>query len=115
VCNNPADFAKDFAELDLHKSPSSSYKSFSTCLHLEQSHIDPLDHRSKIVDRRIKMYNKTISPLFAPESVFKKIGMGSSAFFHCSNKYYQRHRKAEKTGRLRIEESNYFNSVDQEE
>jgi hypothetical protein len=35
VCTNPAEFSKKFAELDLHKSPNSSYKSFSTCLHLE--------------------------------------------------------------------------------
>jgi hypothetical protein len=71
-----------------------------------------MDRREKIVDRRIKIYNKTISPLFAPESVFKKIGMGSSALFHCSAKYYQRHKKSENDGRLRLEESNYFNSVE---
>jgi hypothetical protein len=47
--------------------------------------------------------------------VFKKIGMGSSAFFHCSSKYYQRYKKSEGTGRLRIEESNYFNSYKDEE
>lgn len=99
----------------MHKSPNSRYKSFSTCINLEQSHRDELDRRVKIVNRRIKIYNKTISPLFSPESVFKKIGMGSSAFFHCSAKYYQRHLKSEKTGRLRIEESNYFNSVEEEE
>lgn len=27
-------------------------------------------------NERIKFYNKTTHPLFAPESVFKKIGMG---------------------------------------
>lgn len=27
--------------------------------------------------RRVKIYNKTIHPLFAPDSVIKKIGMGS--------------------------------------
>ena len=64
-----------------------------------------------IADRRVKIYNKTVNPLFSPESVFKKIGIGSSAFFHCSAKYYQRHLKSKMTGRLRIEESNYFTSV----
>jgi uncharacterized protein YozE (UPF0346 family) len=41
--------------------------------------------------------------------------MGSSAFFHSSSKFYQRHQASLKTGRLRIEESNYFLSVADEE
>ena len=41
--------------------------------------------------------------------------MGSSSFFHSSLAYYTRHIKSSKTGRTRIEKSNYFYSVAEEE
>lgn len=63
----------------------------------------------------MKIYNKTLHPLFACESVQKKVGMGSSAFFHSSSRFYRRHRNSYNTGRLRIEESTYLNSVEEEE
>jgi hypothetical protein len=56
-----------------------------------------------------------LHPLFAVESAPKRIGMGSAAFFHCSSRFYNRHRKSYQTGRLRVEESTYFYSVDEEE
>jgi hypothetical protein len=74
-----------------------------------------LDKRCNVVERRVKIYNKTLHPLFAAEAVHKKIGMGTKAFFHSSSKFYHRHKKSYKTGRLRIEESTYFNSVEEEE
>ena len=41
--------------------------------------------------------------------------MGSSSFFHSSLAYYTRHVKSSKTGRTRIEKSNYFYSIAEEE
>lgn len=41
--------------------------------------------------------------------------MGSSSFFHSSLAYYTRHIKAAQTGRMRIEQSNYCYSVEEEE
>lgn len=41
--------------------------------------------------------------------------MGSSAFFHSSSRFYRRHRKSYATGRLRIEESTFFKSIEEEE
>lgn len=41
--------------------------------------------------------------------------MGSSSFFHSSLAYYTRHVKSSKAGRTRIEQSNYFYSVAEEE
>lgn len=74
--------------------------------------MDPVNKKSIY---RYKIYNKTVNPLFSPETVQKTIGMGSSSFFHSSLAYYNRHTKAAKTGRTRIEESNYFYSVEEEE
>ena len=64
---------------------------------------------------RYKVYNKTVNPLFSPETVQKTIGMGSSSFFHSSLAYYTRHTKSSNTGRTRVEQSNYFYSVAEEE
>lgn len=61
------------------------------------------------------MYNKTVNPLFSVDSVQKSIGMGTQAFFHSSMTYYNRHQASRKTGRTRIEESNYCYSVAEEE
>ncbi len=72
------------------------------------------DLRRQIVERRVKIYNKTLHPLFATDAVQKKIGMGTSAFFHCSSRFFQRHQKSRHTGRLRIEESTYLGSVEEE-
>jgi len=91
-----------------------NYKSFSSCIHLRKAHKDQNDMRCNVVTQRYKLYNKTLHPLFATESVQKKIGMGTQAFFHSSSKFYQRHKLCEKTGRFRIEESNYFYSVKEE-
>ena len=49
------------------------------------------------------------------DSVSKTIGMGTQAFFHSSMTYYNRHHASRKTGRTRIEESNYCYSVAEEE
>ena len=76
---------------------------------------DCVDGVSKKALFRYKIYNKTINPLFSPETVEKAIGMGSSAFFHSSLAYYNRHTKASQTGRTRIEQSNYCYSVKDEE
>jgi hypothetical protein len=54
-------------------------------------------------NRRLKLYNKTIHPLFATESVGKRIGMGGKQFFQSSNFFNSRVQASEKTGRLRVE------------
>lgn len=74
--------------------------------------MDPVNKKALF---RCKIYNKTVNPLFSPETVQKTIGMGSSSFFHSSLAYYTRHVKSSKTGRARIEQSNYFYSVAEEE
>ena len=56
-----------------------------------------------------------MNPLFSVDSVSKTIGMGTQAFFHSSMTYYNRHHASRKTGRTRIEESNYCYSVAEEE
>ncbi len=60
------------------------------------------------------MYNKTVHPLFASDSVKKKIGMGTCPFFHCSNEYYFKNVEAARTSRLRIEVSHRLESVQAE-
>jgi len=49
-------------------------------------------------------------PLFAAESVIKQIGMGGKQFFQSSHFFNSRVRDSERTGRFRIELSNYFKS-----
>jgi hypothetical protein len=41
-------------------------------------------------DRRLKIYNKTVHPLFASDSVSKKIGMGAKQFFQSSYYFHSR-------------------------
>jgi hypothetical protein len=41
--------------------------------------------------------------------------MGTSAFFHCSSRFFQRHQRSAKTGCTRFEESTLINSVAEEE
>jgi hypothetical protein len=54
-------------------------------------------------NKRLKLYNKTIHPLFAAESVSKRIGMGGKQFFQSSQFFNSRVRASEQTGRLRVE------------
>ena len=65
-CKNIAVFAAAFEKLGLHLAPKSKYKSTSTCLQLFS---DLLDAVSKKPVHRYKIYNKTINPLFSPETV----------------------------------------------
>lgn len=63
---------------------------------------------------RVKIYNKTVHPLFATDSVSKQIGTGARQFFLSSNYSFAKFRDSIKTGRLRIEESFYFKSKEEE-
>lgn len=74
-----------------------------------------MDHVTKKALYRYKIYNKTVNPLFSPETVQKAIGMGSSSFFHSSLAYYTRHNKASQHGRTRVEQSVYCYNVAEEE
>ena len=65
-------------------------------------------------NERIKLYNKTLHPLFAPESVYKKIGMGGRQFFMSSSFFYRRHIASQMTSRLRLERSTYIKSKEEE-
>jgi hypothetical protein len=40
--------------------------------------------------QRLKLYNKKIHPIFAAESVQKRIGMGGKQFFQSSNFFNSR-------------------------
>ena len=65
-------------------------------------------------NQRLKLYNKTIHPLFASDSVSKRIGMGGKQFFQSSQFFNSRVRASEKTSRFRIELSSYFKSKAEE-
>jgi hypothetical protein len=88
------------AQLGLKK--RRGYHQTSTCIQLSTK------------NERVKLYNKTLHPLFACESVFKKIGMGGRQFFLSSSAFYRKHLASESTGRLRIERSTYINSKEEE-
>lgn len=65
--------------------------------------------------RRLKIYNKTLHPLFATDSASKRMGMGGRQFFLSSNYSYSKFHDSVNTGRLRIEESFYFKSKEEEQ
>ena len=46
-----------------------TYKSWSTCLHLTDAGRDKFDQRKSNASEHIKIYNKTVHPLFACTSV----------------------------------------------
>ena len=98
---NPKLFVKALAHLGLKQ--HRGYHQTSNCIQL----------RNK--KQRVKIYNKTIHPLFASESVFKKIGMGGRPFFLSSSFFYRRQIDSQMTGRLRFETSNYIRSKEEEE
>jgi hypothetical protein len=89
-CDEYAVFASSFSEIGFLASRN-KYKSTSTCLQLLSDIADPITKKPMY---RYKIYNKTVNPLFSPETVQKTIGMGSSSFFHSSLAYYTRHTKA---------------------
>ena len=65
-CDNLAKFSSSFEEFGLHLAPRNRYKSTSTCLQLLS---DSIDLGSKKSTHRYKIYNKTVNPLFSPETV----------------------------------------------
>ena len=81
------------------------YHSTSYCLQLRKEEDE---------NERIKIYNKTLHPLFAPESVQKKIGMGGKAFFLSSTFFHNAFKDTDTTGRLRVEHSHYLKSINEE-
>ena len=91
------------------------YKSWSTCIHLTDMNKDKFDQRKANNSEHIKVYNKTLHPLFACSSVKQTIGMGASPFFHGSAYYFNKNCEAKDTSRLRVEHSRFFKSITEEQ
>ena len=76
---------------------------------------DKFDQRKANNSEHIKVYNKTLHPLFACSSVKQTIGMGASPFFHGSADSFNKNCEAKDTSRLRIEHSRFFKSITEEQ